>query len=275
MIKTTIIKLIPQFLMPTANKIYAKLFNKSLPNKITSDQYEQLNCLKPTIAYNKYGAYCTPNSASHRPAVKTIRLGCIYEPDTIKFIISNCQDGDIIHAGAFFGDFLPALSAHCHKDAKIWSFEPNSENYHCACITLLLNNINNVVLTNAGLGAKKQQLLMKTQDKNGISMGGASRIVKHGSIKVAGIDSIEVVAIDQTLSEDRNISILHLDVEGHEKQALMGAMKTIKRCLPIIILEVFENRKLLDNQWFAENILILGYKEKLTIHGNSIFMIQT
>ena len=33
------------------------------------------------------------------------------------------------------------------------------------------------------------------------------------------------------------LDLIHLDVEGHEEEVIMGAKETIKRCRPAIILE--------------------------------------
>jgi len=188
---------------------------------------------------------------------------------------SNNGSGDIVHAGTYFGDFLAALSKGCAPNSKVWAFEPNPENYRCAKITLEINNISNVVLTNAGLGAKQDKLLMKTADTNGRSLGGASQIIDKESDEGNGIETIQIVTVDDTVGSYRAVTIIQLDVEGHEKEALTGALKTIHRCLPIIILEVWSDSTLLSSDWFSENILSLGYRKINDIHGNSVFQYET
>lgn len=230
-----------------------------------------LSTLQCSIAYNLYGGYCVPKSSSHRPAAQTILSYNVWEPKTIEFMTSNNCDGDIVHAGAYFGDFLPALSASCSPELKIWAFEPNPENYRCAKITLEINNISNVVLTNAGLGSKKETLSMKTADKDGLSLGGASHILDNELDEDSGIESIQIVSVDDMVGFKRAVSIIQLDVEGHEQEALIGALKTIRRCLPIIILEVWPGSTLLSSSWFYENILSLGYQKVCDIHDNSVF----
>ena len=71
----------------------------------------------------------------------------------------NCGTGDLVHAGTYFGDFIPALSRVCAPDAKVWAFEPNPENYRCALITTTLNNLHNVEIKNAGLGSQEGSML--------------------------------------------------------------------------------------------------------------------
>jgi FkbM family methyltransferase len=229
----------------------------------------KLSALKCTVAYNKYGGYCVPTSSIYRPAANKVLRGDVYEPDTIEFMRAHCQDRDIVHAGTFFGDFLPALSTAIGPSAMVWAFEPNHESYRCAQITLVLNEISNVRLTHAALGAQSQRLFLETTDKDGRSHGGASRIV-DGSVPDGGKkESVNVVAIDDVVGPDRNVGILQLDVEGYEKEALIGAMGTVRRCLPIIIVEVLP-----ESGWFAQNILSLGYRESAQLHGNSVFVCE-
>jgi FkbM family methyltransferase len=226
--------------------------------------------LKRFISRNKYGSYCVPDSSRHRPAAQKILANDIYEPETIEFMIANCGEGDIVHAGTYFGDFLPALAGGCGRHATIWAFEPNPENYACARITLQINDIRNVVLTNAGLGEQQGQLSMLTTDEDGRALGGASRIVKSAD-DLSGAQPVQIVRIDDMIGADRIVSIIQLDVEGHEREALDGALQTIRRCRPILILEVLSNSKLMESDWFASHILSLGYCLTDTMHRNSVF----
>ena len=124
----------------------------------------------------------------------------VYEPKTIEFLISNCNDGDIVHAGTYFGDFLPALSRSCAPHGKIWAFEPNPENYRAALITLHINGIQNVRLTNAGLGEREDSLPMVTTDPSGRSLGGGSQILAHAAEKaLGGIETVQIVALDEVV----------------------------------------------------------------------------
>ena len=212
--------------------------------------------LQCSMAYNKYGGYCVPLSSSHRPAAKTILSGDIWEPKTIEFLMSCCGAGDIVHAGTFFGDFLPALSQSSAQGGRIWAFEPNPENYRCAFITTHINGLQNVELINAGLGERRGFLQMVTSDTHGMSLGGASRMVQEtDEDNTEGAITVEVVAIDEVIPSERKISIIQLDVEGFEKPALAGALKIIRRCKPILILE-----SLPDEEWLSTNILQLGYR---------------
>ncbi|QFU74404.1 FkbM family methyltransferase [Halioglobus maricola] len=232
---------------------------------------ETLPC---TFAYNKFCGYCLPNSSLHRPASKAVQAGRAYERHTIDYMMANCGDGDIIHAGAYFGDFLPALSGAITDGACIWSFEPNLENFRCAEITLKINNLTNVDLTNAGLGEAGSIGYLKTASPNGVSLGGASRVVANRQAGKPGITSIKIVAIDEIVPADRQVSILQLDVEGYEKAALLDSLALIERCRPILILEQLDGGALTDSDWFKRNILSLGYSETAKIHSNVVYCVS-
>lgn len=66
-----------------------------------------LDCV---VAGNKHGVYCVPRSSRHRPAAQAILQSRVWEPDTLDLVGGTDRDGDIVHAGTFFGDFLPALA---------------------------------------------------------------------------------------------------------------------------------------------------------------------
>lgn len=232
-----------------------------LPNELKKE------VLNVSIAYNKYGAYCVPLSSQHRTLNQRILKGEVFEPETIEYICDNVGEGDVIHAGTCFGDFLPAISKAVHKDAHVWAFEPNSENYRCAQITVTLNHLSNVHLINAGLGEMTSTLEMQIQDSKGRGLGGSSKIVET-STKDMMIEEINIVSLDKIVPQDRQISILQLDVEGHEEQTLKGALKLIERCRPILVLE--NDHGIINSSWFKKNILSKGYEVGPKLHYNRI-----
>lgn len=254
-----------------AQKIYRKLYRILRRTNFSKEKFDTLDVLKCEVSYNKYGGYCVPLSSSHRPAAKKILANDVYEPGTIEYILSNCSNGDVVHAGTYFGDFLPALSKGVAPKAKVWAFEPNPENYRCARITLEINNITNIVLTHAGLGEINESLLVRTTDNRRRSLGGTSQIITSNTDNSLGIESVQIVTIDEAVDSSREVSIIQLDVEGYEKQALSGALNTIRRCLPIIILEVLPKSTFIESDWFSKNILDLGYRKIHELHSNSVF----
>ncbi|RDD64674.1 FkbM family methyltransferase [Thalassococcus profundi] len=218
---------------------------------------------QPDIPANRYGRYCVPAGLEDRPAARAVLAGQAYEPETLRFMRAHAGDGDIIHAGAFFGDFIPALSTALTPGARLWAFEPNPGNFASAQETVRLNDLQNVTLTNAAVSNQPDELLFRTRDKDGKSLGGLSHFVTEPG---DGVEAVAAAMLDFVVPLDRKVSILQLDVEGHEKQAMLGAYHLVNRWAPILILEYFNKP-----QWIARRFPGLGYRHIGKLHGNHVF----
>jgi FkbM family methyltransferase len=80
--------------------------------------------------------------------------------------------------------------------------------------------------------------------------------------------SVEQRTIDDMVKKSEDVGAIYLDVEGGELAAILGGMETIRRCKPVLHLEVFEqNRAELEAVVFA-----LGYKFVRTVHKDSVYV---
>ena len=172
--------------------------------------------------------YFAPKYALHRPAVKNLLNGDLYEPDTHNFVREFCKSfkGSMVHAGTFFGDMIPNFSKSV--SGNVYAFEPVFENYILAKLCVDSNNLENVVLMNFALSNDLGNLYINTSQDGGRHAGGASTISDKGAICVA-------INIDRLNIED--LVLIQLDVEGHELTALTGAQETIKKSRPVIAIE--------------------------------------
>lgn len=227
-------------------------------------------------AENQFGKYCIPKSSAHRPAAEKVLSGGVYEKKTIAFIRRNAANGDVVHAGTYFGDFIPGVATALQTDALLWAFEPNHENFSCAEKTISLNALNNVRLHHCGLGKKTETLPFQTRSSSGESLGGASRFSRKALVKGEHhlCENVPIRRIDDVVSRDRLVSIIHLDVEGYEQSALIGAKQTLVRCKPILILEILERNVLLRSDWIQNQLVPLGYRRIGTINANTVYAIH-
>jgi FkbM family methyltransferase len=195
--------------------------------------------------------YYLPTYASHRPAVRAVETGQMYEPET-HFLIRKIQTkkpGNMIHAGTFYGDMLPSFSRSCPR--TVFAFEPVLENYVLAKLCVENNGLENVLLFNSALGQKVGMARINTGIGESQHRGGASMISTKGQLT-------PVVTIDGLSVDD--LSIIQLDVEGYELEALLGAVVSIRKYRPIIMVE--------DNNGNCANFLnLFGYELSRTIPG--------
>ena len=229
----------------------------------------QLSSVQCILCENTFGRYCVPLSSQNRPASQEVLRGGVWERETIEFMRSHAYDRDIIHAGMFFGDFLPALSTAVADNRVIYGFEPNNESFSAAQWTVVLNNISNVKVHNFGLGEANSSAQMRIR-VNGVATGGGSSIISGDGANIPSDDRqpTQIRSIDCVVPETANIGIIQLDAEGYEWYALRGAISTIKRCMPIIIVETF------DKEQFNKLLLGLGYKTVGEVHYNTILAIE-
>ncbi len=190
----------------------------------------------------------------------------MWEPNTLDLMRAADPEGDIVHAGTFFGDFIPALARSRDEGARVWAFEPSRENYQCAQITILLNHLENVVLSHAALDANSGRALLATSDTDGLALGGGSHLVSASAqADTASSEEVPLLSVDDVVPGDRRVAVIQLDVEGHEQEALTGAMRTITRCRPLIVLETMP-----AESWFAEHLSPCGYRVAGALDQNTV-----
>ena len=216
-----------------------------------------------TLCENEFGRYAVPLSSRHRPAAQAVLRGDVWERQTIDYMRAHAGR-DIVHAGTYFGDFLPAVSKAIDPGRTIYAFEPNSENFACAEWTTLLNALGNIRLQQAALGdvssTRQMQIALA-----GVALGGMSRITDMPKGPTGDYEDVATVRLDDVLPEQADIGVLQLDVEGFEEPALKGALETITRCRPILILET------VPEAFMASSITPLGYRQAGSVCGNAIF----
>lgn len=231
----------------------------SVDNSFPKEHSEKI--LDFSICENPLGKYCVPNSTIHQGVGKIVSKGVVYEGCTARFIRENCEGKDVIHAGCFFGDMLPAISTRANH---VWAFEPSEENFRYSKITKIINNLENVTLFNKALGSEISEVEIQIENPSGEKMGGCSRIkTKQGGAKT---QKVKQSTLDyEVFPLCKEVSIIHLDIEGCEEDALEGSLKIIDSYFPILILETinsqgYDESKIKKSEWVKENLFSRGYE---------------
>lgn len=133
------------------------------------------------------------------------------------------EGSTVIDAGANIGDHTVEYSQWVGANGRVFAIEPNPEAFDC----LLYNtrSMRNVTLINRGVSYLNARCGFTHLDN-----AGASYCVDDDS----GI--IETITIDSLNLND--VSLLKADIEGYEERMLCGASETIRRCRPVLLLEV-------------------------------------
>jgi FkbM family methyltransferase len=127
----------------------------------------------------------------------------------------------VVQAGGNVGIYPMFLAK---QFGQVHTFEPDPTNFECLCRNLA-GKAANIFVHNAALGSEEGLCDMVVVEANNC---GAHKIsTEDGEIPVMTIDGL-----------DLKPSLIWLDIEGHEVEALKGAQKTLSVCSPTIILEV-------------------------------------
>jgi FkbM family methyltransferase len=179
--------------------------------------------------------YYTPNSKTKK-RVKRIHEK---EPLTNEWI-SEIQNGtSLLDIGANVGMYT--MMAAVTKDIKVYSIEPENNNYFILCHNILLNKVSDRVLAfNAGALDYNGYSVLNINNNDGF--GGALHSVeeelddKLNTLKPIHKQGLHVMRIDSFV-EKMNIQpeYIKIDVDGLEHRVVEGALKTIKNAKTIII----------------------------------------
>ena len=163
----------------------------------------------------------------------------------------------IIDIGANIGSY--SLYWSIEKDAKkIYAFEPLADIYEILCTNIKINNLANVIKP-YNMGLSKENMMASIDSYNANNIGGTSfKENKNGKFVFKPLDSIKF---------KENIDVIKIDVEGNEMDVLSGAMGTISKYHPLIIIESFSYKDKI-----AEILHGIGYKMVEVIREESDFI---
>jgi hypothetical protein len=69
-----------------------------------------------------------------------------------------------------------------------------------------------------------------------------------------------------------NVSIMKIDVEGYEMEALAGGLQTILKCKPVIILEIWDRPPNQNRNSRIETVKKLGYSVQHLGNDDFLFL---
>ncbi len=140
-------------------------------------------------------------------------------------LIKPCENETYVDLGAYNGDTVREfLSFTDGKYKSIHALEPDRKNF--MKLTKSCEGLENVFLHNKGAHSKKDTLFFD------------GRAGRNSALSQKGTISVEVDSVDN-LCFDFAPTIIKFDVEGAEKEALVGCEKTIKAHKPRLMVSAY------------------------------------
>ena len=141
--------------------------------------------------------------------------------------ITPIEDEIYLDAGPYDGKTIIQFLKFCNnKYKKIYAMEPDPENYQKTCRYIEKLELPNISLIEKGVWNCDAVLNFEGYITSG------SRITTDGSVR------IPVTTIDKVVGDD-NVTLVKMDIEGAELNALKGSEGTIKRCKPRLAICIY------------------------------------
>jgi FkbM family methyltransferase len=161
------------------------------------------------------------------------------------------------HVGIFSCDFA-------RRFERVIAFEPVPSTREC----LLRNVPGNVEVQPFACGSQPGKVRMERNKKN----SGGSRIVAPDASVERPVDA-EVVTLDSFGLEA--VDLIKLDVEGFESEALLGGEQTLRRDMPVVIVEEKLKPGNFDHVKRASELLLdFGYTKGALVGADRIYFVK-
>jgi FkbM family methyltransferase len=174
-------------------------------------------------------------------------------------ILMSSLDGDFVDIGANVGFY--SLMFCQHQPGNSYAFEPLKYNTKRLSQNMSLNDFEDFKVFPVGLSDRTHTSEIHYYPFN---KGGAGESQVGSELTLLSrSEQIKLRRLDNMTGTPSNISLMKIDVEGHELDVLKGAEETLRNCYPEIVIETHPN--ILDDKDQSVKMLIkyiynLGYE---------------
>ena len=151
----------------------------------------------------------------------------IWEPETTKLIKNIIHEGDVgIDLGANIGYFTMLMANLVGTSGKIFSFEPEPQNFEILQKNIKQNHLKNVVANQSAIGDMNGKIKLYLSNTNaGWHKVFPKQFVDY-EVSDKNID-VKICSLDKEFI-DKKIDFIKMDIEGYEWNAIKGGKKILE-----------------------------------------------
>lgn len=144
--------------------------------------------------------------------------------------IIKCNNEVVVNLGSYIGDTILSFIKNYGKDSydKIYCYEITKETFYA--LEKNLSNYPNIICKNMGISNKDKIMKLSNNKYNS-----ANKLCNYGS------ENIKVTTLDNDIKE--KITMIIADIEGEEKNAIIGAKNHIKNEHPKLLISVYHKNE--------------------------------
>lgn len=172
------------------------------------------------------------------------------DPNEINYMVNNLNKDDIcIDLGSHKGGYLYWMQKSVGRQGKVYGFEPQKKLFGYLKEIITLKKYKNVVVENVGMSSEEGEATFFIP-KTGKGDSPSARIDFLDDGIPYEESKIQITTLDKYFYDKKiNVDFIKIDVEGHEKKALLGGINLLKSSKPKILMEC-ENRHLKEGDVF-------------------------
>jgi len=171
--------------------------------------------------------------------------------------------GVFIDVGAHIGKYTVTMARKLKGTGMVLAFEPHPINFKYLLVNLSLNGLGNVLPLNMACYSSEGCLPLYVAQESGLH----SLILQSSERKI----KVKVCTLDSMVEKLnlKDIRLIKVDVEGAEVEVIKGALRTISKFSPTLVVEVRSS----NIAQFSRLMSRLNYKvEVLSVGPDIVYM---
>ncbi|MBR1734328.1 MAG: FkbM family methyltransferase [Alphaproteobacteria bacterium] len=176
---------------------------------------------------------------------RSIYVNGIYDPNSIVAINTLLpKDGIFIDVGASFGLFSLLATKSVGANGHIYAIEPSYRDYSRLVDNININNLGNSISSyRLAISNTSETVLLNIATEERSALNTLGKEFSFKGIEKISQESVDAIALDDFViaNQIKHVDVIKLDIEGSELKALQGALKTIEKFHPAIMLGVNSN----------------------------------
>jgi FkbM family methyltransferase len=160
----------------------------------------------------------------------------------VKRVLAVATNDVFVDVGAHIGSYAIPIAKNAQK---VIAFEPNKDSFDLLTRNIALNHLTNIEAHNIAVSKKSGTVSFIYGHESIYSMIMGSdqstnvEVTENAKPNNNNIHLVNATDLDSALSKEDRVDWIKIDVEGHEVDALEGAIQTIRIHKPKIIIEIW------------------------------------
>jgi FkbM family methyltransferase len=160
----------------------------------------------------------------------------------VKRVLTVATNDVFVDVGAHIGSYAIPIAKNAQK---VIAFEPNKDSFDLLTKNIALNHLTNIEAHNIAVSKKRgavsfiyghesiYSMIMDSDQSTNVE------VTENAKPNNNNIHLVNTTDLDSALSKEDRVDWIKIDVEGHEVDALEGAIQTIRIHKPKIIIEIW------------------------------------